>query len=381
MAQGAERIPLALAAVFGLAALASLVWSGLASRLRIGSIARIGLRGFELSLLIFWGLLRTFGRADKLALAFFIWGSIFSLMAPSLFWSRIVAVHGEAEARALFPLIAAGGTAGALVGPLLVKLLVERLGPLQLMLVSAIFIEMGAQMLRNVGGPSIAARNGGDAQASPRDADYLGGNWLTGARPALTSGRLRNLSIHIVGVSMLGSLLYVCQARIVSRGIPTLAGRTLVMATMDFWSNAGALFIQFLATGAAIRRLGPVSVLGIVPVLGAAAGAILAWRPSVDVLMGIQVTRRLFDYALTRPAREMLFTCVDAEQKYKTKSFVDVVAQRFGDALGAFAEPMSRGSPSMFVGFTWAFAAVALLAVRRLRTAEVRPLTDRPTPI
>jgi ATP:ADP antiporter, AAA family len=353
-------------------AIGSLAWSWAVSRLKRKAISRTGLHLLSASLVAFWGLFQVYGTTPGLARAFFVWGSAFNLMAISVFWSRVVDLHTETEGRDRFPFIALGGTVGGIVGPTLVVLLSGHVATHHLLLLSAALMEAGGLILAVVS-PSTASQPAESASRSEvrvRDERALGGSWIAGLRQTIESDQLRNLSIYVVASGLIATLFYFAQARVVRQSLPSTSERAHFFATIDLATNVGTAGLQLLVAAPLMRRLGLTKTIAALPLAGAIGVTALVWSPSLGVLFAAQVLRRVVDYALSGPAREVLFTTLRGEHKYKAKSFVDVVAPRFGDAVGAFAETAAGSTPARALAFVWTFAIAALLALRGVRRAR-----------
>ncbi|MCI0629841.1 MAG: hypothetical protein L0Y44_04205, partial [Phycisphaerales bacterium] len=128
-------------------------------------------------------------------------------------------------------------------------------------------------------------------------------------------------------------------ARIVAGTFGTdTAARTAAFAKIDRLVNSLTLALQVLAVGRMMRHLGIAIMLALLPVVTIGGFIALAMAPTFAVLAAFQVARRGMDYAVARPAREVLYTVLPREQKYKAKSFNDVFVYRGGDALAAWLQ-------------------------------------------
>jgi AAA family ATP:ADP antiporter len=372
IARGTSHLPAEVVASFVVVASGSLAWSWMASRLRKKAISSTGLHFLGGSLAVFWIAFQVFGTTLALANAFFVWGSTFNLIATSIFWSRIVDSYTENESHDRFPLIAVGGSIGAIVGPVLMMFLSPRVATHHLLLLSAALIEAGAWLLGRATGASAQISRA----ALPLDEQPLGGSWIAGLRLTLQSGQLCNLALYVVTTGVMATLVYVEQGRIVSAAVKSTGERARLFATIDLVTNLATATVQVLLASRIMRRIGAPKTIAAFPLAGAAAVSALAGRPSLGVLFAAQVLRRTVDYSLAGPAREVLFTTLSAQHKYKAKGFVDVVAPRFGDAVGAYADALTGGPPSRLVSLSWAFAAAALMSLRGVQRARAEALIE-----
>ena len=334
--------------------------------------------GFFISnLLVFFVLFKSALTDVHVARIFFIWTSVFNLFIVSVFWSFMTDIFNTEQAKRLFGIIAAGGTAGALTGPVLTAVLVIRTGPTNLLLVSALFLTVAALCVQRLvawrhakdkkGDGSFGAGRGnahdpGEADRfidsgndSAKDA-AIGGGVLAGIRLVFTSTYLSGICLMIFLFSSLATFLYFQQAHIIRDRFDDPAVRTALFAGIDFAVNALTLTLQLFLTGRIIDRLGLGRALALIPVLLGAGFLVMGFAPLLGVLVVVQVLRRAGNYAITRPGREMLYVVLTKEEKYKAKNFIDTVVYRGGDALSAWLYAALQS-----IGLT--LSAIAFLAV------------------
>jgi len=289
---------------------------------------------FIVNLLLFFVLFRSGITHAWVARAFFIWTSVFNLFVVSVFWSFMTDIFSNLQARRLFGFIAAGGTAGAICGPLLTTLLVLPLGPANLLPVSAGLLGIAVFCIHRLGEGHAAASQG--TQATPATAPAIGGQVLAGVQLVLRSPYLLGICLLMLLFTTLATFLYFQQAQIVRDSFADPAQRTAVFAAMDLAVNVLTLGLQVLLTGRLVQWLGLGWTLALLPLLLAAGFLALGLSPVLAVLVLVQVLRRAGNYAITRPAREMLYVVLGREEKYKAKNFIDTVVYRGGDALSAW---------------------------------------------
>jgi len=307
---------------------------------------------FILNLLLFYAAFQIEGWHAVTARAFFIWVSVFNLFVVSVFWSFMVDLFSAEQGKRLFGLIAAGGTAGAIAGPLLTALLAAALGPVQLLPVSALLLAGAILCIRQ-----LNRWAGTQPAATVRASEApLGGSVLAGLTTILRSPYLLGIGLFLLLFTTLSTFLYFEQAHIVARSLAGAAERTRFFALLDLAVNMLTVLLQLLVTSRLLARLGVAGTLLLVPLLSAFGFALLALAPGVGLLAGFQALRRAGDYALTRPARELLFTVVDRATKYKAKNVLDTLVYRGGDALSGWLFAALQG-----LGF--GLAAIAWLAV------------------
>ncbi len=313
---------------------------------------------FIANLLVFYLLFRSDVTHAWVARAFFIWASIYNLFVVSVFWSFMVDLFSNEQAKRLFGFIAAGGTVGALTGPALTGGLAMSVGPTTLLLVSAGFLGWAVLSVhRLVAWRALAERSGELVSGqTAREEQPMGGGLLAGIRLVARSRYLLGICLLMLLFTTLATFLYFQQAQIIRDHFSDAAQRTAVFAAMDLAVNTLTLVIQLLLTGRLVKWLGLPVTLALVPLLLGIGFAALGFAPVLAVLVVVQVIRRAGNYAVMRPAREMLYVVVDREEKYKAKNFIDTVVYRGGDAVSAW---VYAGLRAMGLGL----GAVAWLAV------------------
>ncbi|MBA1193091.1 MFS transporter [Pseudomonas entomophila] len=268
------------------------------------------------------------------ARAFYIWLSVFNLLSISLAWSVLANLFSNEQGKRLFGLLAAGASLGGLSGPLLGAALVAPLGHAGLLVLAALMLLGSVAAARYL-------RRWRTRQPLPDDVRHppsrpLGGNPLAGALAVARSRYLLGLSLFVVLLASVSTFLYVEQARIVSETFTDRARQTQVFGLIDAGVQALAILTQVFFTGRLARRLGVGALLVGVPLAMAVGFLWLVLAPVFAVFVVVMVARRAGEYALVRPGREMLFTVLPAEDKYKAKSFIDTVVYRGGDAVSGW---------------------------------------------
>jgi ATP:ADP antiporter, AAA family len=297
---------------------------------------------FIAHLLLFFVLFRSDLAHVHVARAFFIWASVFNLFIVSVFWSFMADIYSNAQAKRLFGVIAAGGTIGALTGPVLTAALVLPLGPTNLLLFSAAFLGWAVFCVHrlSVWRRSQAAHSFQRAQnpGSHTSADApMGGGVLAGVRLIVQSPYLIGICLLMLLFTTLATFLYFQQAHIVQAHFSDPAHRTALFAAMDFSVNGLTLLTQILLTSRIIGRFGLPWTLAFIPILLTAGFLILGMLSTLWVIVAVQILRRSGNYAVMRPGREMLYVVLGKEEKYKAKNFIDTVVYRGGDAASAWA--------------------------------------------
>ncbi len=288
---------------------------------------------FILNLFVFYLLFQLDITPDYIARIFFIWVSVFNLFIVSIFWSFMDDIFDKDQAKRLFGSIAAGGTVGALVGPALTSWLAIPLGTHNLLLICAGLLGAALLFIRVL---SHWHDQQPQAQLDRRYQQAMGGHWLAGFTKVVSSPYLLGICVLILIYSTLSTFLYFQQASIIRDSFSDSAQRTSVFAMIDFAVNALTIVIQVFLTGRLVRKIGLAWTLAVIPSFLVVGFLVLSFSPILAVLIVVQVLRRAGNYAIMRPAREMLYVVLGREEKYKAKNFIDTVVYRGGDAASAW---------------------------------------------
>ncbi len=334
IAGGVENLQWVFTGTFGASLAAVPLFGWVAARFPRRKLLPTVYLFFIANILIFYGLFEFDTSKVYVARAFFIWTSVFNLFVISVFWSFMADLFTNAQARRLFGFIAAGGTTGAIIGPALTGLLAVPLGPINLLLISATLLSGAVWCIYalNRCAPALSDKRH-KTQAEPA---AMGGSIFAGVKRVFASPYLLRICLFILLYTALATFLYLAQAQIVADTSDDPAARTVLFAWMDFSVNVLTIGIQTALTGRIIRWLGLPLTLALIPILVACGFAGLGLAPVLPVLFTFQLIRRAGEYAIVRPAREVLFTVVDVESKYKAKNFIDTVVYRGGDAVSAW---------------------------------------------
>ena len=334
-AAGVEGLPWLFTGTFLAMLVAVPVFGALAARFPRRTLLPAIYTFFIACILGLFALLRGGAAAPWAPAAFFIWLSVFNLFVVSVFWSFMADVWHEEQARRLFGVIAAGGSAGALAGPALTAYLAGRLGPVNLLPIAAAVLA-GAlicivRLRRWAASPAPSPH-----RERGRDETPLGGSSLGGLTGVLRSSYLLAICAFVALGTVLGTFIYFQQAQIVRAAYTDPGQRTAVFAAMDLAVNALTIGAQLFVTGHLAARFGLSRLLAFLPAMSLAGFAALAVVPTAAVLIVYQVLRRAATYGVTGPAREVLFTVLGREDKYKAKSVIDTVVYRGGDAASGW---------------------------------------------
>lgn len=309
---------------------------------------------------------------------FYIWLSVFNLMAISLAWSVLADLFVGEQARRLFALIAGGASLGGLAGPLLGAALVKPLGHGGLLLFAAMLLTVSAWMSAWLHRWRDQHRaDEAESASEARRHRPLGGNPLAGLSEVLGSRYLLGVALFVTLLASVSTFLYFEQARMVAEHFPDRTRQTQVFGLIDAVVQGLAILTQVFFTGRIAQRLGVGVLLVGVPLLLALGFLWLALSPVFAVFVVVMVARRAGEYALVRPGREMLYTVLSAEQKYKAKNFNDTVVYRGADALSGWVKrgvDLIADQPSLALclgaGIALAWAATGGWLTRQYRKFE-----------
>ncbi|MDE2400768.1 MAG: MFS transporter [Burkholderiales bacterium] len=325
---------------------------------------------FIANLLGFYEVLALSGTQSPLvAKVFFVWVSVFNLFAISVFWSFMADLFSTAQAKRLVGFISAGGTAGALSGPVLTMLLVKPLGAKGLVLVSAalLLVCIGAivklrQWARQQGVTNSSGPSASPTQASHQDSEqpFHGSLW-NGLLDVIRSPYLLGICAFLFCYSLLSTFLYFQQTALVPKSFSSSGDRTQLLAGVDLLVNTVTLLIQLLAFGTLIQRLGTRFLLVAMPLASLVGYATLAALPALAVLVTLGVVRRAGEYAISKPARETLFNVLSAEQKYRAKNVIDTLVHRTGDTSSAWIFNGLRGAGLTLTQISWLAVPISAL--------------------
>ncbi|HEX4824614.1 MAG TPA: hypothetical protein VFV19_09880 [Candidatus Polarisedimenticolaceae bacterium] len=371
---GVKNLPWMFTATFVVMLLVVPFYSAVVARVPRRKIIPIVYRFCEANLLAFLVLDRLGIGEIWVARVFFVWVSVFNLLVVSVFWSSVVDAFGQGQGKRLFGIIAAGGGLGAIAGPGIASVLVQPFGRAALFVASALTIELAVHCVRHLIAWAEKHKAGSVGVAPDRP---IGGGVLAGFRSALASPYLLAISGMLLAYTFTSSVLYSDQAHIVQASIADSSARTALFARIDFWVNIVALASQTVLTGWVLTALGLLVALCVLPLVTAGGFAALALSPGISVLVAFQIARRGLQYGLERPSREVLFTAVTSEEKYKAKSFIDTVVFRGGDAFSLWAyTAFTSLSPPQWLTTTVmllicaGWIALAVFASRRQATLE-----------
>jgi AAA family ATP:ADP antiporter len=291
---------------------------------------------FVVNILLFAGLFHWASGVEAVWVGriFFVWISAFNLFVVSIFWQLNVDVFTPEQGKRLFGLIAAGATGGAIAGSALTAGLARHVPTTLLLLGAAALLEVAVLSASRLSRLSEALVRRPAARVAEAP---VGGSVFAGVTRLFASPYLFNVGLFLLLYSITSTFLYFQQAAIVDRTFHDRAAQTQFFATIDLVVNVLTLGVQLFLTGRVVGLLGVALTLAVVPALTVVGFGALVLAPTILAIAVFQVVRRAGDYAIARPARELLYTVVPREDRYKAKSLIDTVVYRTGDQLGAWS--------------------------------------------
>jgi ATP:ADP antiporter, AAA family len=335
---------------------------------------------FVANLVLFWVLLKAEWQTVIVARAFFVWVTIFSVFTVSVFWSFMADLFSSEQSKRLFGFIAAGGSIGTLLGPLLTRQLAEPLGPTNLLLIAAGMLSVAvfcANRLEQAATEVQAAQPGFTAASAGREAK-VGGGVFDGFALLFRSPYLGGIALWVFLLSFAGTMLYLMQAEVVASASSDQAQQTKIFASIDLWAGILMITMQFLATGRIISKFGTGPAAAFLPLVFIVGFVVLAVHPVLLIVTAFQAAQRAANFGVANPARESLFTVVTREEKFKAKNIIDGAVFRGADALNAWvykvmglvtSQPMIAAVTAAIAG-GWFVLSLALGRTQEKRARE-----------
>jgi AAA family ATP:ADP antiporter len=343
---------------------ANALFSTIVARMSRRRFIPIAYRFFIVNLVIFFVLMRWMppGKQPWIDGCFFVWVSVFNLFATAVFWSFMTDLFTTEQGKRLFGFIAVGGSLGGILGPIITASLVHRISTGMLLLICAAMLEIAAQSVRFF--PAEFRRHDskspGQSDESATAEKPIGGGIWEGISHIYRSPYLFGLFLFILLYTLTSTWAYFQQADLTRHGFADRAARTAFFARLDLSVNTLTLLLQIFLTGRLMKFLGVTVTLLFMPVLSLFGFAAMGLVPVLTVLAVFQVARRASTFAFMRPAREVLFTVLRREDKYKAKSFIDTFGYRCGDQIGAWSY---GGLQALGLGLSWiSYIAVPIVA-------------------
>jgi AAA family ATP:ADP antiporter len=333
------------------------LFTALVSRMPRGRFIPLSYTFFAVNLIAFWYAFQTISEGSEIwaGRVFFVWTSVFNLFVVSIFWSLMADLFRPSQATRLFGFVAVGGTVGAVVGSSTTAFLASRITPTNLLLLSAAVLGLAMVAAHQLMSSAPKTGKSEDTSVGSESHQPVGGGVLDGIRTVFSSSYLIGIVGYMLLYTITATFLYFQQAEIVEVSFTDRAARTVFFARIDLAVNTLTAITQVFFTGRIVRRLGIALSLAALPLVCVLGFAAIGITPTLLVIAVFQVLRRSSNYAISRPCREMLYTVIPRDAKYKAKNFIDTFVYRFGDQIGAW-------SYSALGAFGLGAAAISLVA-------------------
>ena len=288
---------------------------------------------FAISFIIFYSLGLAFEDRTVIDKSFYVWVSVFSLFHISVFWTFMSELFSKEQSGRLFGIIAVGASVGGLIGPSITAFFSVSLGTDNLMLVASIMLLIPIPIIFYLQSLKSKELNN-EVLDIPISNQSIGGNPLAGFKMFFSNPYLLSIGLFIFLYTGISSFVYFELKNLLSDF--SRSERSVIWAQMDLAVNILAISTGLFATGRIVTKFGMPATIAMVPIIICIGLLVLAISPLLGVVMILQIIRRAGNYAVTRPAREMLFTLVNQETRFKAKPVIDIVAYRGGDMLTAW---------------------------------------------
>jgi ATP:ADP antiporter, AAA family len=329
-----ETLPWMFTATLVVMLIANAIFAAIVARMERRKFIPFAYAFFILILVLFFVLMRTGLPAQQVwtGRAFYVWVSVFNLFNTAIFWAFMTDLFTVEQGKRLYAFIAVGGTFGAIVGAYITKHLVRDIGPANLVAISATMFAIVCFLVRFFPGNFT-----GGTETRPMPEEPIGGGVWSGITHMARSPYLFGLGLAILLYTTTSTWAYFQQTTLAGAALKTSADRTVFLSNLEIWVNTITLFIQIFLTGRLLKWFGVAFTLISLPFLSMVGFAAMGVAASLAMLAVFQVARRAAAYALMRPSREILFTVIKREDKYKVKSVTDTLGYRLGDQLGAWS--------------------------------------------
>lgn len=369
-ASNMEALPWMFAATLAAMLVANTAFAAIVARMSRRKFVPLAYGFFIVVFILFFVAMRSRPAADQVWIGrgFFVWVSVFNLFNTAVFWAFMTDLFTVEQGKRLYGFIAVGGTLGAICGAYITKNYVRGIGPANLLIIAASMFVIAGLLVRFF--PSGFTDR--DCRASVSDADAvsqkrptklshareepIGGSVWSGITHICRSPYLMGLAGSIILYTVTSTWAYFQQSELARNALKTATARTEFFGSLEIWVNVITVLIQIFLTGRLLKWFGVGFTLFALPFISLVGFGAMGIAPTLAMLGVFQVARRAGAYALMRPSREILFTVLKREDKYKVKSVTDTLGYRTGDQIGAWTY---SGMQALGLGL----AAISFIAV------------------
>jgi AAA family ATP:ADP antiporter len=359
---GLGRLPELFTYTFLVMLVITPLFGALVSRVRKRRLLPVVYGFFALNMFGFYLAFDADPGSERTAAVFFVWLSVFNMFVVSVFWSFMADVFRGNEAKRLFGPIAAGGSAGAIIGPLLTQSLASGLGTAGLIMLSMLLLLATIPCIRALGHWSVE-RHGEAPGTAAESTEPIGGGALAGVTLVARTPYLLGIVAMLGLGAVAGTFMYLELQRIASAAYEATAVRTAFFARLDLGVNLLAFVLQGVVTTRIIGRFGVTGGLVTMPLVAFGSFIWLALAPFLLPLAISQVMRRAGEFGVAKPSREVLFTAVDPESQDKAKNFIDTVVQRGSDTGASWMHGFLQAKGFLLAGYGALCALIMVVLV------------------
>ncbi len=335
---GAEQLPHLFTGTLIFTVLCAPVFAWLTEHFKLSRVLPGVFWFWIINILVFYVLFQNSEDNRWVAAAYYLWFSVVNLFMISVFWSLMVDLFAPGQATRLFAIIAAGGSIGAIIGPTLTRTFVTIVGVDGMLLIAVIGFGVVVALVH------LLMHEKGRLRAHHEETQHssldhkLGGTVLDGFSAVFKSPYLLNQAAFFLLMTWVATVAYFLQTDLITRNFTDLASRTRALADIDLVVNICSALVLIFGVGRLVTRFGVTAGLVLNPILMVIALLAMALSPTLLMMQAMQVVRRASQYAIARPCREICFTVVPQESRYKAKNVIDTVVYRLGDVSAAWVQ-------------------------------------------
>ena len=359
--------------------IAVIVYGGIISRIKFSRVVP-GVYGFfAATFAVFYFGSEVVADSTIVDKVFYVWLSVFSLFHVSVFWSFMSGLYSKEQAPRLFAIIGTGASVGAIVGPTIPTFFADDIGTMNLLLIAAALLLIPIPIIATLEKLKVTELGNTELKADLSRAERLGKNPFSGFMLFVRNPYLLGIGAFILMYVTMSTFIYMELRELLAEF--DREQRTQILGGIELTINTLTVVTAIFVTGRLTTRFGMAATLALIPALMVGGWLVVAAIPLLAVLIGLQIARRAGNYAITRPGREMLFTLVDSETRYKAKPVIDIVVYRGGDMATAWLhtglkETLSFGLPGIallgaIIAAAWAMTGAYL--GRRYKEADDQP--------
>jgi len=325
-----DQIPALFTAAFVVVTALAPLWGKAVSK-NPRRVVPLALHAFALCAVAFFFVLRSHVAPVVVGRVFYVWSSVFNLFVVSVFWSLLADLLGPGRASRLYGPISAGGTLGGIAGPALTKACVGTIGVAGVLVLTAVLLELAVIGILQVRRHGAALELELGTQEPPMTGGALDGLVRIARSPFLAA-----IAGFVVLTAIAATFVYFEQLDIVRGAFASRVARTDYFATIDLWTQIATFVLQLLLAGPLLARFGPGPILCLLPLAQGIGIVLLVGSPTLAMLTIVLLVGRTLTHGLNRPARELLFTVVSRDDKYRAKNVIDTLIYRTGDVGSAW---------------------------------------------